>query len=174
MSNMPVRYIVVHYSATYSHNNVTAADIDKMHKARGFNKIGYHYFYRRDGTEEVGRREEEIGAHVKGFNTGSIGLCWAGGLETATGPNVGVKNITPAQETALIRRIKMLKEKWPNAEVVGHRDLGPTQCPGFDVKPWWKQIEQGTKAVPVVPITPPATPKVVTTFFDFLRKLFGK
>ena len=140
--NTKIEYIVVHYSATYDHNDVTDKDIDRMHKARGFNKIGYHYFYRRNGMEEVGRKEWEEGAHVKGHNKNTLGLCWAGGLSNKTGPNVGVKNITPEQEAALISRIKKLKAKWPNAKVVGHRDLGKTQCPGFDVASWWASVEK--------------------------------
>lgn len=170
MSNYPIKYIVVHYSATYPHNDVTVADITKMHVARGFRTCGYHYFYRRNGMEEVGRKENEIGAHVKGHNTNSIGLCWAGGIDPKTGPNVGVKNITPAQEQALIKRIKLLKEKWPNAQVVGHRDLGATQCPGFDVKPWWKQIEAGIANKPVpAPVATKPSP-----FIEFLKRLFGR
>lgn len=137
-----ITHIVVHYSATYSDQNITAADIDAMHRARGFRKIGYHYFYRRDGKEEVGRKEWELGAHVKGQNTGKIGLCYAGGLERKSGPNVGVANMTPEQEKALVARIKELKKKWPNAKVVGHRDLAATQCPGFDVASWWKKHEK--------------------------------
>lgn len=134
---MKVTHIVVHYSATYSDQNTTAADIDRMHRERGFDKIGYHYFIRRDGTVERGRKETEIGAHVGGQNTGKIGVCWAGGLERATGPNVGVDNRTPAQTNSLISLIKDLLTRYPGAKVVGHKDLAATQCPGFDVQKWW-------------------------------------
>jgi len=136
-----ITHIVVHYSATFPEQDVTAAIIDGWHKKRGFKKIGYHYFYRRNGMEEVGRKEWETGAHVKGKNTGKIGLCFSGGLDKRTGPNVGVNNMTKEQEQALVSRIKTLKKKWPKAVVLGHRDLGQTQCPGFDVASWWKKHE---------------------------------
>ena len=135
-----ITHIVVHYSATYSDQNITAADIDKMHKQRGFDRIGYHYFIRRDGTIEQGRKENELGAHVGGQNTGKIGICWAGGLERATGVNVGVDNRTPAQTASLIALIKDLLTRYPKAQVIGHKDLAATQCPGFDVRSWWKQV----------------------------------
>jgi hypothetical protein len=81
-----------------------------MHRARTppFRSIGYHWFIRRDGTLEVGRSETEQGAHVVGQNTGKIGICWAGGLERTSGAKVGVNNMTPAQETSLIRLIREL------------------------------------------------------------------
>lgn len=50
-----VTHIVVHYSATPLERDYSAADIDRMHKRRGFNKIGYQYFIRKDGTVETGR-----------------------------------------------------------------------------------------------------------------------
>lgn len=64
----PITHVVVHYSATYPDWNLTAADIDRMHRARTppFARIGYHYFIRRDGTVETGRSEDELGAHVAG------------------------------------------------------------------------------------------------------------
>lgn len=138
----PITHIVVHYAATYPDQNITAADIDLWHRQRGFNRIGYHWFIRRDGTEEQGRPEHVIGAHVANQNTGKIGICWAGGLDRATGPNVGHDNRTPAQTETLIRRIRDIKRRWPAAEVVGHRDLAATQCPGFDVRAWWASVEQ--------------------------------
>ena len=135
-----VDYIVVHYSATYPDVDYTAADINKMHRARGFDEIGYNYFIRRNGVVEKGRDEMKIGAHTKGYNDRSIGVCWAGGIERSSGPNVGVDNRTPAQTDSLINTIKELLTRYPNAKVVGHRDLGPTQCPGFDVQRWWKGV----------------------------------
>lgn len=140
---MKITHIVVHYSATYSDQDFTAADIDRMHRERGFRKIGYHYFICRNGVVEEGRPEHEIGAHVSGQNTGTLGICWAGGLERATGPNVGVDNRTPDQTASLISLIRDLLKRHPDARVVGHRDLAATQCPGFDVPEWWASVTRG-------------------------------
>ena len=47
--------IIIHCSATRAGQNITAADIDCWHRARGFWSIGYHYVIRLDGTIEPGR-----------------------------------------------------------------------------------------------------------------------
>lgn len=143
----PITHIVVHYSATYPDQNTTAADIDQMHRASGWAGIGYHYFIRRDGMVERGRPETELGAHVGAQNTGKIGICWAGGLDRATGPDHGVNNMTREQEKSLIALIWDILTRHPGAEVVGHLDLAATQCPGFDVRTWWA----GVSAAPVKP-----------------------
>lgn len=154
-----VSHIVVHYSATYPDQHVTAATVDEWHRARGFARIGYHVFFRRDGTREQGRPFNQTGAHVGGQNTGKIGLCWAGGLDRSTGPNVGVNNMTQAQERALIAEIRSLKEKHPQAIVCGHRDLAATQCPGFDVPAWWARVSAPEK--PAKPAPTPADPATI-------------
>lgn len=162
MSMSRITHIVVHYSATYPDQNTTIADIDRMHRARGFNGPGYHWFYRRNGMEEQGRPESVVGAHVGGQNSGKLGLCWEGGIERASGPNVGVNNMTAEQEKALIARIRAIKKRHPNAEVVGHLDLAPTQCPAFDVPAWWARVagEKAPPATPVPPDAPAVTPGV--------------
>ena len=136
-----VTHIVVHYSATYPDMDIGAKEIGAMHRARNFTEIGYHWVIRRDGSIEKGRDEWKVGAHVGGQNTGKIGICWVGGVDRATGPNKGVDNRSPAQTQALITLIRSLLARYPGAKVVGHRDLAPTQCPGFDVAAWWAQVE---------------------------------
>jgi hypothetical protein len=73
-----ITHVVIHYSTTYPDQDLTAADIDRMHRARTppFRCIGYHWFIRRDGTAEEGRPEIEQGAHVIGQTVGKIGICW--------------------------------------------------------------------------------------------------
>lgn len=142
---MKITHLVVHYTATYPDQRpeVTAAVVDQWHRNRTppFRKIGYHYFIRRDGTLEVGRAENEIGAHVGGQNTGKLGICWAGGLEH--GSPKGLNNMTRAQERTLVALLQRLLDKYPGAKVVGHRDLAPTQCPGFNVAEWWSTMRDG-------------------------------
>lgn len=181
MGMKPVTHIVVHYSATYEDQNITAADIDRMHKNRGWKGIGYHYFIRRDGTLERGRPENEIGAHVGGQNSGKIGICWAGGLNRKTGPNVGVDNRTDAQNGTLIKLIRDLLKRHPGAQVVGHRDLAATQCPGFDVRSWWASVQKqkDPTPTPVKPNAPVVTSGVregdtlLSIIIQFLKRLFG-
>ena len=80
--------IIIHCSATRAGQDLTAKDIDRMHRARGFNQIGYNYVIRIDGTIEIGRSLTVDGAHcnTKGFsessyNKHSVGICYIGGLD---------------------------------------------------------------------------------------------
>jgi hypothetical protein len=121
--------------------------------------------------------ETEIGAHVGNQNAGKIGICCIGGLERATGPNVGVDNRTMAQKVATLQLIRDIRTRWPKAKVVGHRDLAATQCPGFDVAAWWATANDFPKAPLSLPTTPNApvltqTPNWLQTLFDALRALF--
>lgn len=75
-----INQIIVHCSATPEGKNFNANDIDRWHKERGFDCIGYHYVIDLDGTIEKGRPIEKVGAHVKGHNSNSIGVCYIGGL----------------------------------------------------------------------------------------------
>lgn len=166
-----VTYIVIHYSATAIERDYTAADIDDMHRKRGFKEIGYHYFIRKDGTVEVGRDLSkpgrfEMGAHSKGENDESVGICYEGGVK-AVAPNIGFDSRTPAQTKAMIALILALKERFPRAVVKGHRDMpgAATQCPGFDVTPWWDGVIASRSAPPieVAPVVPvPTSPDRVT------------
>lgn len=144
---MKITDIAVHYSATYPDQDVTRDDIDRMHRERGFREIGYNWFIRRDGTLEEGRAEGTLGAHVRGHNDHTIGICFAGGLEKSTGPNVGVWNPTAAQEATMVQLIHDIQKRWPTVKrVCGHKDFVPTECPGLPkggVAQWW--AEKGGK-----------------------------
>ncbi|CDF80575.1 N-acetylmuramoyl-L-alanine amidase [Formosa agariphila KMM 3901] len=115
-----IKYIVVHCSATQAGKAFTAKDIDRWHKERGWKGIGYHYVVNIDGSEETGRPEEQIGAHVKDYNKSSIGVCYIGGLNRMNKPE---DTRTPQQKTALLALLKRLRRKYPKAKIVGHRDL---------------------------------------------------
>ncbi|MFY0714122.1 N-acetylmuramoyl-L-alanine amidase [Seonamhaeicola sp. NFXS20] len=115
-----IKYIVVHCSATVEGKDFNARDIDRWHKQRGWKGIGYHYVVKLDGTIEVGRPENVIGAHVKGYNSKSIGVCYIGGLSKSLAPK---DTRTPKQKTALYNLLCELKDKYPKAEILGHREF---------------------------------------------------
>lgn len=164
-----VTHLVIHYSATPIENNFTAADIDAMHKRKGYREIGYHFFIRKDGTIEMGRDLStpgrfEVGAHSKGENDSSIGICYEGGVRAAT-PNLGFDSRTKAQTRAMIGLIEKMQERFPGAVVAGHRDMpgAATQCPGFDARAWWDGVERSR-----------LRPKsVIEIIIQFLREVFG-
>lgn len=133
-------YIVVHCADTYADMDIGAKEIKRWHiKEKGYSDIGYHFVIRRDGTREIGRNidlhvpdMDEVGAHVKGHNWHSIGICLVGGKGKNDKPE---QNFTPEQYEALWEIIGILKVHYPKAEVVGHRDLNAGKaCPSFDVK----------------------------------------
>lgn len=59
--------IVIHCSATGADRPLSAAELDRMHRKRGFNGCGYHYYIRRDGQICTMRPVERVGAHAKGY-----------------------------------------------------------------------------------------------------------
>jgi N-acetylmuramoyl-L-alanine amidase len=165
-----INAIVIHCSATPNGKEAHASDIDKMHEARGFKRdrqatrnfnpdlphIGYHFFITVDGTLETGRHIEEIGAHVQGSNSHSIGVCMA-----------GLDKFTPAQWECLQNCIIGLTSRISGVQITspthcttllhdmgialkGHRDYSPDlngdgiiqrtewikNCPNFDVREW--------------------------------------
>ena len=73
------KYIVVHCSQTRPSQDIGAKDIDRWHRERGWLKIGYGKVIKRDGTIEQGRGDDDVQAHVKGYNHCSYGLCLVGG-----------------------------------------------------------------------------------------------
>lgn len=141
-----VKFIVVHCSATPPSHDIGAAEIDMMHKQRGFAMIGYHRVIRRNGVIELGRpldedhvlEPNEVGAHVEGFNSRSVGVCMIGGV-TQANVKVAENNFTPEQWYALKLVLRGLKTQFPTAKIVGHHELNPGKaCPSFDVQAWLK------------------------------------
>lgn len=123
--------IIVHCTATPEGRDVTVEEITRWHRARGFRTIGYHYLIRLDGTVCPGRPENEIGAHCKGENARSVGICYAGGL--ASDGKTPKDTRTAAQRASLRRLVAELRERYPGATVHGHREFAAKACPCFDV-----------------------------------------
>lgn len=123
--------IVIHCSATRCDRQFTFEDLEACHKARGWKCCGYHYYITRDGQLHMGRPEEMVGAHALRYNAHSIGICYEGGLDT-TGKAADTR--TPAQKHALKALLRSLKTDYPDARIVGHRDLPWVRkaCPCFD------------------------------------------
>ncbi len=117
-----IKYIVLHCSATREGQNVTVEQIDKWHRARGFRKIGYHYVILPGGEIRKGRELDEIGAHVAGNNANSIGICYVGGLDAAGKPK---DTRTGQQKAAMFYLLQQLREEFPKARILGHRDFSP-------------------------------------------------
>jgi len=137
--------IIVHCSATKAGQDFTAADINCWHRERGFNGIGYHYVIRLDGKLEKGRDVSLAGAHCRGWNERSVGICYIGGLDANGRP---ADTRTNAQKRVLYQIIMDLQREYNILQVLGHRDtsldlngdgvIEPYEyvkaCPCFDVR----------------------------------------
>ena len=139
-----INLIVIHCSATRAGSELTPQQLDAMHRRRGFNGTGYHYYIRRSGEICTGRPINVVGAHAKGYNAKSVGICYEGGLDQ-NGKAMDTRTLD--QRVALRRVIDGLLRRFPGSRLCGHRDLSPDlngngviepyewtkMCPCFDV-----------------------------------------
>lgn len=132
-----INEIIVHCTATQDGKNIKVEDINRWHKERGWNMIGYHYVVYLDGTIHQGRSEEQIGAHCLKHNTNSIGVVYVGGLDAEGKPK---DTRTEAQKQGLRKLLTELKRKYPKAVIRGHRDFAAKACPSFDATREYKDI----------------------------------
>lgn len=122
--------IIVHCSATKEGRNFSASDIDRWHREKGWNGIGYHYVVCLDGQVQEGRPLEIAGAHCVGHNSNSIGICYIGGI----GDDLQPKDTrTMEQKIALHSLISRLHRQFPGATIHGHCEFAKKACPCFDV-----------------------------------------
>ena len=111
--------IVLHHADAKS---CSAKQIHWWHICRGYSGIGYHYFVNKKGEVYKGRPDNVIGAHAKGYNSTSIGICFEGAFTKETMPK--------AQVQAGKELVAYLKKKYNISKVKKHKDLMATDCPG--------------------------------------------
>ena len=133
-----INEIIIHCADTPEGRNEKAADIDRWHKAQGWQGIGYHYVVDLDGTIEPARDIEKAGAHCTGHNANSIGIVYIGGRCKDAGTPKDTR--TDAQKTSLVLLLKYLRAKYPDAKIYGHRDFAQKACPCFDAKEEYKDL----------------------------------
>lgn len=127
----PIDEIVMHCSATPEGRAHDVADIDRWHRARGWSGIGYHYLVHLDGTVEAGRPVERQGAHVRGRNRRTIGVCYVGGV--ARDGRTPKDTRTPAQRRAIDRLLRDLLARFPAIHnISGHNHYAARACPSYD------------------------------------------
>ena len=131
-----INKIIIHCSATREGQDISAATIDEWHKDRGWSGIGYHYVIGLNGLIEYGRDINKTGAHVKGHNKGSIGICYIGGVEAEkkNGKWIAKDTRTPQQIATLLELLRILKKLHPEATIHGHNEFAAKSCPCFDVQ----------------------------------------
>ena len=125
-----INEIIVHCSATPEGKDYTVEQIASWHRQRNFRMIGYHFILYRDGTCHVGRPLSMMGAHCKGHNAQSIGICYIGGVTT---DGLTPKDTrTEEQRKALALLLRVLHAQFPKATLHGHREFANKACPSFD------------------------------------------
>jgi N-acetylmuramoyl-L-alanine amidase len=126
-----INKIIVHCSATREGENFDVAEIRKWHvEGRGWSDIGYHFYIDLHGNIQKGRDIAKIGAHCKGHNRNSIGICYCGGVEADGKTPKDTRNTE--QKEALLAVLRTLKAMFPNAVIHSHNNFANKACPSFD------------------------------------------
>ena len=133
-----INEIIVHCSATREGQQVTVDTIRDWHLAKGWNDIGYHFYIDLDGTINKGRNIDKVGAHCKGHNRNSIGLCYCGGVESDGKTPKDTR--TEVQKESLLHVLKTLKAMYPDAIIYSHNEFANKACPSFDATGEYENI----------------------------------
>ena len=125
-----IKFIVVHCSDT--DDNLKALDIHKLHLKFGWEGVGYNKIIENDGRIVNGRPEFWKGAHVRGYNDRSLGVCL-----------IGKSRFSKSQFISLEKILIDWKKKYKNIKIIGHYEVSDCNktCPNFDVAQWC--LEQG-------------------------------
>lgn len=121
-----INSIFLHCSASdmAAHDDISV--IRKWHvDERGWTDVGYHYFIKRNGTVQKGRPLSKAGAHTKGYNENSIGICIHGNTK-----------FTADSLNSLESLLKSLLNKFPSIiEIKGHWEVNENKtCPNYSIK----------------------------------------
>ena len=130
--------IVIHCTATRDGERLSKKALEEYHKSLGYTECGYHYYVRRDGQILAMRDIRKAGAHVRGYNSHSIGIAYEGGLDSDGNPK---DTRTDYQRNSLHLLVSSLLLDFPDSKVVGHRDLSPDLNGDGDVSPCeWQKV----------------------------------
>ncbi len=126
MYRKETKFIVIHHDAIHdnSFNHVPIFEIYKSHLPK-YGTFAYHYYVTKAGKLYQLHEDNELTYHCKGINSSSISLCLQG--------NFDKEYLSSKQYNSLIRTLILLKRKYPNAIIIGHRDARNTNCPGKNI-----------------------------------------
>lgn len=140
-----IKYIAVHCTA--GSQKATVNDLLAEFKRKGWKVPGYHYVITADGKIHQLLDTEKVSNGVKGFNSVTVNIAYTGGMD-------GVDNRTDEQKKSLVTLLKLLRKRYPDSVIQGHRDFSPDlngngkieksewikMCPSFDAKTEYKDI----------------------------------
>ena len=139
-----INEIILHCSATPEGKDFKAADIRQWHvQGNGWKDIGYNYVIDIDGTIEKGRPIEMTGAHTKGHNANSIGICYIGGVEKDN-PKKSKDTRTIAQCESMYLLVYQLLNlyKLSIKDVHCHNEFANKACPSFRIDQFRNEYNQ--------------------------------
>ena len=155
---------------TASSQKLTLQQLRNEFKARGWKNPGYHYVVFPDGEIKCLLNEEEISNGVQGYNSTSINVAYVGGIDSK---GKACDNRTDLQKAALVNLLVDLKRKYPNAHIMGHRDIwgkNPAHwkkyCPCFDAEEEYENIGK-----PIEPLYEPIDLNKPESLLTKIKKL---
>ena len=124
-----VKLIVIHCSATRCDRDFSVDNLIATGNAK-FGQPSYHWYVRRNGNLVPILPETVRGAHARGYNRCSLGICYEGGIGRG---GQATDTRTPQQKATLYELLKQLHRDYPKARIIGHRELPHVakSCPGF-------------------------------------------
>ena len=127
-----VKLIIIHCTATKCNRPFSTEKLIATGEAR-FGQVSYHYYIRRDGSIESLLPENVQGIHARHYNHCSLGIVYEGGLNEK---GCSDDTRTEAQKASLWHLLQSLKLDYPDAKIIGHRDLPGVSktCPNFEAK----------------------------------------
>lgn len=143
----PIKYLVIHCTATPEGRKVSRQDIEKWHlEGRGWSRLGYSDMIHLNGEVEnltpydgdnlIQSHEMTWGA--KGVNQVSRHVVYVGGMNKEfTKPK---DTRTAEQLLALRNYVLMMLQIHPGMKVAGHNQFAAKACPSFDVPKWAREI----------------------------------
>lgn len=144
-----IERIFIHCTA--GRHTQTIEDLKAEFRDKGWKNPGYHYVVSPNGEVTNLLPEEEVSNGVQGYNSTSINVAYIGGVDDK---GKAIDNRTKEQKDSLLSLLKGLSEKYPSAEIMGHRDISPDkngngivdpwerikECPCFDAKSEYKNV----------------------------------
>jgi len=127
-----LKRIIFHCSATEDGKDYTVETIRRWHTSppRNWRDIGYHYVIYRDGSIHQGRPIDQQGAHTRGENADSVGICYIGGVRDGKATDT----MTMHQEIAWLKLVHSLRTVFGPLTIHGHNEYANKACPSFIVK----------------------------------------
>jgi N-acetylmuramoyl-L-alanine amidase len=126
-----INSVILHCSATREGQYVDVGMIRAWHLGKGWSDVGYHYVILLDGTIQSGRPLSKPGAHTRGKNKHSIGICYIGGCDAEGKPK---DTMTYEQERSfkkLCRALVMVLDE--PLSLHAHNEFSKKACPSFAI-----------------------------------------